>query len=245
VNPQLKKIAKRVLAPLFKLTADRDDGFETEVRVWDRWFEEKGSRAPGDYRREDYRYRTDPAAAIEGWHRELVDKIASDRVSILDVGAGPVTVIGKSHDAKVLRITAVDPLADEYAKLLAKHRLEPPVRTRKGSGEELVALFGRDAFDLVLAQKCIDHSIDPAGCVRNMIEVCRVGGVVALAHEENLAVNAAYRGLHQWNFNLRGSSLIVSGGGYTKNLDEEFRGRLRWEHRRDGALIRSWSRKLA
>lgn len=241
---QLKKIVKRLLSPVFKLTADRGGGLETEVRFWDKWLREKGSRSPDDYRSHDYRYRIDPRSPVAGWHRELVDKIASDRVSILDVGAGPVTVVGKSHDTKLLRITAVDPLADEYAKLLAKYRLDPPVRTQRGSGEELAALFGPDAFDLVLGQRCIDHSVDPVGCVRNMIEVCRVGGVVALAHEENLAISAAYRGLHQWNFSLRGSSLIVSGGGYDKNLDEELRGRVRFEHRLARGLIQSWGRKL-
>jgi SAM-dependent methyltransferase len=242
---QLKKIVKRILAPVFKLTANRDGGFETEVRFWDRWLRDKGALSPDDWRFHDYRYRIDPRAPVVGWHRELVDKIPSDRISILDVGAGPVTVLGKSHDSKRLRITAVDPLADAYAELLAKHRLEPPVRTRRGSGEELVALFGREAFDLVIGQRCIDHAVDPAACVRNMVEVCRVGGVVALAHEENLAVNAAYRGLHQWNFSLRRSNLIISGGRYTMNLDEEFRGRVRWEHRLERGLIQSWCRKLS
>ena len=242
---RLKTIAKRILGPVFKLTADRDSGFATEVRSWDKWFREKGSTIPDNWRVGDYRYRADPNSAITGWHRELVDKIPSERVSILDVGAGPMTVVGKKHDSKILSITAVDPLADEYAVLIAKYRVEPAVRTRKGAGENLLELFGPNAFDVVIGQKCIDHSEDPAACVRNMVEVCRVGGVVALAHEENLAANAAYRGIHQWNFSLKDSNLIVSGGHYTKNIDEEFRGRLRWEHRIQDNLIRSWSRKLA
>ena len=242
---QLKTIVKRILAPVFKLTARRDGGFETEVRFWDRWLKNKGAASPDDYRYHDYRYRIDPGAPLAPWHRELVDKIPSERVSILDVGAGPVTALGKRHGAKILEITAVDPLADRYAALLARHRLVPLVRTRRGAGEELVALFGRDAFDLVIAQRSIDHSDDPVACVRSMVDVCRVGGVVALEHEENLAVNAAYRGLHQWNFGLRGADLVVSGGRYVKSLDEELRGRVRWEHRLERGIIRSWSRKLS
>lgn len=242
---QLKTIAKRVLAPFFRLTADRGGGLETEVRFWDKWLRDKGAASPQDWRHHDYRYRVDARAPLSGWHRELVERIPSDLVSILDVGAGPVTAVGKRHESKVLSITAVDPLADEYAALLARHRLEPPVRTRRGAGEELAALFGPDAFDLVIAQRCIDHSVDPVACVRNMVEVCRVGGVIALEHEENLAVNAAYRGIHQWNFGLRGGELVVSGGGYAKSLDAELRGRVRWEHRLERGVIRSWSRKLA
>jgi hypothetical protein len=241
---RLKKIVKKILRPVFKLTADRDSGFEAEVRLWDAWFRNKGSSCPDDHRWRDYRYRTDPDSPIAGWHRELVDMIAADRVSILDVGAGPITVLGKWHASKILSITAVDPLAEEYARLIARYGLEPPVRTRKGTGENLVELFGRNAFDVVFGQRCIDHAVDPAVCVWNMVEVCRVGGIVALSHEENLAESAAYRGLHQWNFSLKDSNLIVSGELYTKNLDEEFRGRVRWAHRRDGRLIRSWCRKL-
>jgi len=239
---QLKRIAKRILAPVFRLSANREAGLETEVRFWDRWLREKGSASPDDFRYHDYRYRLDARAPVAGWHRELVDKIASDFVAVLDVGAGPVTALGKRHDSKRLSITAVDPLADEYAALLKRHRLDPPVRTRRGAGEELARLFGRGAFDLVIAQRCIDHSVDPVACVKNMVEVCRVGGVVALEHEENLAVNAAYRGLHQWNFGLRGGELVVSGP-YRKSIDEELRGLVRWEHRLERGIIRSWCLK--
>jgi 2-polyprenyl-3-methyl-5-hydroxy-6-metoxy-1,4-benzoquinol methylase len=242
---RLKKIVKTILKPVFKMTANRVSGLEAELRLWDDWLRDKGSKCLDDYRCREYRYRTDPSSPIHGWHRELVDMIAADRVSILDVGAGPVTDLGKIHGSKILSITAVDPLADEYARLIAKYGLEPPVRTRKGAGEHLLELFGKNAFDVVFGQRCIDHAVDPAACVWNMVEVCRVGGIVALAHEENLAENAAYRGLHQWNFSLKDSNLIVSGALYTKNLDEEFRGRLRWAHRRGGGLIRSWCRKLA
>ena len=242
---QLKRIVKRVLAPVFRLTADRGGGLETEVRFWDKWLRDKGSASPQDWRYHDYRYRTDARAPLSGWHRELVDKIPAERVAILAVGAGPVTALGKRHDLKRLEITAVDPLAERYEALLARHRVVPPVRTRRGSGEELVALFGPESFDLVIAQRCIDHSVDPVACVRNMVEVCRLGGVVALEHEENLAVNAAYRGIHQWNFGLRGGELVVSGGAYEKSLDAELRGRVRWEHRLERGVIRSWSRRLA
>jgi SAM-dependent methyltransferase len=242
---QLKTIVKRVLAPVFRLTADRDGGLETEVRFWDKWLRDRGARSPQEWRYHDYRYRLDPRAPLSAWHRELVDKIASERVAVLDVGAGPVTAFGKFREGKSLHITAVDPLADRYAALLARHRLEPPVRTTRGAGEELLTLFAPGSFDLVIAQRCIDHSVDPAACVRNMVEVCRVGGVIALEHEENLAVNAAYRGIHQWNFGLRGGELVVSGGRYEKSLDAELRGRVRWEHRLERGIIRSWSRKLA
>ncbi len=41
--------------------------------------------------------------------------LASTEVSILDVGAGPLTIINKTFPGKTLTITATDPLADEYA----------------------------------------------------------------------------------------------------------------------------------
>src|ERR1700752_747727 len=121
---QLKKIVKRILAPVFKLTANRAGGLELEVRFWDRWLREKGAASPDDWRYDDYRPRGDARAPVSGWHRGLVDKIASDFVGILEVVPGPAAALGKRHETKLLSITAVDPLAEEYAALLARHRVE-------------------------------------------------------------------------------------------------------------------------
>src|SRR5215218_9909750 len=61
--------------------------------------------------------------------REELERHPGKEISILDVGAGPVTKLGFVYPGKTLTIVAVDPLANEYERLLRKAGLRPPVRT--------------------------------------------------------------------------------------------------------------------
>jgi hypothetical protein len=86
----------------------REKGVEHELDFWTRWFESEGLHWPDDYRR-----RLDPEAPLE---EELVadrlDALPGDTVAILDVGAGPLTFLGKRHPRKALELTPIDALAD-------------------------------------------------------------------------------------------------------------------------------------
>src|SRR5438034_8427673 len=83
----------------------RQKGVGHELDFWRRWFETRGLHWP-----EDYRKRLDADALLE--EQLIVDRLPEldDVVSILDVGAGPLTVLGKRFPGTSLRITAVDPL---------------------------------------------------------------------------------------------------------------------------------------
>ncbi len=69
--------------------------------------------------------------------QEIIRRIASgtDRIRILDVGAGPLTVLGKRLTGVQIDITAVDPLAGDYGTLLQRHGIAPPIRTQWCEGE--------------------------------------------------------------------------------------------------------------
>ena len=140
--------------------------------------------------------------------REELERNPADEVSILDVGAGPVTRLGYRHPGKVLRVVAVDPLANAYARLLRDADLVPPIRTLPVAGEELLARFGPAAFDVAYAVNSLDHSADPLTIVANMVAVVREGGVVLLRHQRNEGEREQYEGLHQWNFDVVGGSLL-------------------------------------
>ncbi|MGH9358954.1 MAG: hypothetical protein ACRD22_11680 [Terriglobia bacterium] len=60
-------------------------------------------------------FRLDPDAKLQP---EIATFIHSADARILDVGAGPLTVLGKVWRGCRLDITAVDPLAVEYSALL-------------------------------------------------------------------------------------------------------------------------------
>src|SRR5262249_26211520 len=85
-----------------------------EVSFWDRWFTTQGAAWP-----EDYRSRQDPELELQENVRRWIDVPAGEVVQILDVGAGPLTMLGKRWDGHVVQITAVDALADRYNEMLA------------------------------------------------------------------------------------------------------------------------------
>jgi SAM-dependent methyltransferase len=213
----IKFLAKRALAPFFRLTASRQGGLDLELKFWRSWIKSRGLSWP-----EDFSYRFDPHAAVRGIHLEILSRLPQGRVRILDVGAGPLTAIGKQLEGYEIAITAVDPLAAGYDRLLTEAGLVPPVRTVLCAAEQLTDLLPIGQFDWVHAQNCIDHSIDPLQSIRSMVRMARPGGLISLYHEENEAEKESWRGLHQWNFSVRDRHMTVTGtDGRTTVLDRD------------------------
>ena len=130
----------------------------------------------------------------------------------LDVGAGPLTVLGKELTGKrQLTITAVDPLAAEYDKLLEKHGIQPPVRTIACDAEALTSLFPHSTFDLVYARNCLDHAYNPLLAITKMVAVAKPGGYVYFEHFNNERDRNEGRGLHQWNFYEEDGQFKIKG----------------------------------
>jgi SAM-dependent methyltransferase len=173
-------------------------GIRSEVRFWDRYFRTKGSDWP-----ETYPLRFDPGLPLQARPAALLP--SQSEVDVLDVGAGPLTYLGKTQPGRRIRITAVDPLADEYDRLLSQHGIRPLVRTQKLAAEQLTERFPPESFDLVFARNSIDHSFDPELAIGQMISVVKKGGYVLLEHQPNEAEGEHYTGLHQWNFSMSAS----------------------------------------
>jgi len=151
--------------------------------------------------------------------------MAQPEVSILDVGAGPASTVGCRFPGKVLHVSAVDPLAKSYDRLLNKTGVIPPVRTEPLEGERLVERFGHDLFDIAYARNALDHAVDPAVILENMLEIVRPGGYVVLRHVRNEAVRQAYVQLHQWNFDQRDRHFVVWRVGHETSVTDQLTGR--------------------
>jgi len=180
-------------------------GVKSELRFWDAYLATQGSDWPDDYRR-----RLEPDAPLQPEVAAFLP--AKSEVHILDVGAGPLTYLGKKHEGKQVLITAVDPLTDEFDKMLEKHHVRPIVRTQAIAAESLSQHFLPNTFDLVFARNCIDHSCDPEQAILQMLEVVREESFVLLEHRPNEAAAEHYAGLHQWNLSVtqEGDFLIRS-----------------------------------
>jgi SAM-dependent methyltransferase len=176
-----------------------------ESGFWDDWLATKafGNEA-------EYEARLDPKLRVDDpLLAERLDEFAGPEVAILDVGAGPLTTIGRTHPGKDLRIVAIDPLAADYDRILAKAGVTPPVRTIAGEGETLLEQFDPVSFDVAYSANALDHCYDPLSVISNMVEVVRPGGFVLLRHRRNEAEAKDYLGLHQWNFDIRDGRFVI------------------------------------
>ena len=170
-------------------------GLDEEIEFWARWFRDRG--APWT---DDFEQRTNPKSPLQEHIRRWIDAPFGSRVDILDVGSGPLTVLGKRWRGRRIRITAVDPLAEKYAELYERTGHRPAVRPVPGEGEHVAERFEPNSFDLVYAQNCIDHGYDPLRSIRQMLELVRPGKVVLLEHAIDEGEYMEYAGPHQWNF---------------------------------------------
>jgi len=86
-------------------------GIKSELRFWDEYFRTQGLQWPDEYSKRlnsNLQLQPTPASLLP----------IQQEVHILDVGAGPLIYLGKTYDSRRISITAVDPLAIEYDKIL-------------------------------------------------------------------------------------------------------------------------------
>jgi len=160
---------------------------------------------------DDWRARFDPDLPIQDYALAYTPEAERAALRILDVGAGPATTLGKTYRGKRLDLTAVDPLAEHYQKVLDEFGLHPPSPSRKGEAERLVELFGEETFDLVYSRNALDHSYDPVRAFGQIIALLKPGRSALIECFANEAEHEGYGGLHQWNFDVRGSDFVIRG----------------------------------
>jgi SAM-dependent methyltransferase len=211
-----RRVARRVrpwLARLHKPEHVWQRGLDGEIDHWRKYLTTQGDEWP-----DEYRTRLDPHTPLAAELTALIDVPADALVRILDVGAGPLTILGKVWNGHHVDVTAVDALAARYDELLAENAIEPPVRTRKCDTEHLDELFAPDTFDLVHARNTVDHGYDPERALRQMAAVTAPGGVIVLAHHRDVAALEAYEGLHQWNLRIDGPTYVAWRPGERRDL---------------------------
>lgn len=169
-------------------------GTSVEFGFWKRWLETKGAQWPADYD-----FRTDPNAELQSDIAQHIEDFPGTTLKLLDVGAGPMTAVGKRYRGAPIDLTAVDALADQYDAFDFPPGL-PLVRTLQCDSEALSRKFGEDAFDIVYARNTLDHGYDPIEAIREMLKVARPGGKVIAAHLSKEATAENWTGFHQWNF---------------------------------------------
>jgi SAM-dependent methyltransferase len=188
---------------------------------------------------EKVRELTDPGMPLQDSLRELLALQNQASFRILEVGAGPLSRIGKKWEGHRIEIIPVDPLAGQYNRILAKRGIVPPVKTIKGSREDLQKQFPKGSMDLIYARNCLDHTADPFKSLIKLLEVLKPGRYIYFEHFPSVGEKNNYYGLHQWNFTLQEDDLHVSNK--TKsihyNLTKELRSRCSIECSRERSKI--------
>jgi SAM-dependent methyltransferase len=186
------------------------EGLEEETGYWFRWLRDRDKPWPENPFPEDFPWRMDPESALQPHVGAYLPSSSPDgRVRILDVGSGPLTILGKRWGALTLDIVAVDPLADRYAELFRRFGVEAVGLPVRGEAERLTEIFDEDVFDLAYARNCLDHGYDPLLSIRQMLRVVKPGGVVLIEHATDEGEFMRYAGPHQWNFRVEDGRFVI------------------------------------
>jgi SAM-dependent methyltransferase len=196
---------------------DWEKGLSDEVKFWAGALRDEGAK----WNPAEYRERMNPDLPLQDYLRELIDAPAGATVRILDVGAGPLTRVGRKWEGRTIEITPIDPLAGEYAKIFTELALHPPVETIDGHGEKLGEQFADGFFDLAYASNALDHAYDPIAAIRQMVATVKPGSSVYLWHFANAGLHENFQGLHGWDFTERRGDMIVSDGRSSRSLRDE------------------------
>jgi SAM-dependent methyltransferase len=185
------------------------EGIENEICFWREWITTKGSSWP-----EDYKFRVNPDSQIQ--YTDLLNEFINPR--ILDVGAGPMTSLGKIHNGRRVEIIAIDALADLY-KDLPFEEGTPLVKTLQCKTENILENFDPESFEISHARNTLDHSDDPLECLKQMVAVTKINGYILTRHFANEGTKANWQGMHQWNFCIEKNSLnICNSSGKSVNI---------------------------
>jgi SAM-dependent methyltransferase len=216
---RLQEFCNRLLRRAGFLGGEWADALPEELRFWENALKEEGRH----WVRSEYQKRMDPQCELQDDLKRLIQAPQGAVVRVLDVGAGPLSSLGKKWEGRTLQLFPVDPLAAEYKAILTRLKIRPPIFTEAGHGEKLLDRFNQNYFDLAFASNSLDHSYDPLLAIRQMFAVVKPQCYVYLWHFANVGVVEGYKGMHQWNFDIKHGDMILSNGrGVLYSLATEF-----------------------
>ena len=148
-----------------------------------------------------------------------------ETAELLDVGCGPISALGKKGKQHELNITGLDPLAKLYTQLLDQYNVQLPYRLIEGFGETLSSDLGHAKYDLIYSRNALDHSSHAPTCILEIMKSLKPNAYAKIWVVENEAENAAYSGLHQWNFSALNNQVIIWNPVECHSLDHLIDGR--------------------
>lgn len=196
-------------------------GIKHEVDFWSGWVKGKGLVWESDWLQ-----RLSPDTLVEANDKflaEVLDLLETQTPKILDVGAGPISTVGKyTKSGKKVTLKACDPLGPAYTKMLNSAGVVPLTPTEFGIAESLANFYPEEKFDVVYSINALDHGINPVRAIENMLHLAADEGFVVLGHYRNEAIFEKGSGFHKWNFDTEHSDLIIHNDENRINVNQYF-----------------------
>lgn len=123
-----------------------------------------------------------------------------NNIKVLDVGCGPLSVVGKKGSGYTVDVIGVDPMADMYKQILSECGVEQPFESLRGFGETLDEMFEVETFDFVHSRNALDHCQDAPKVLKNMINLLKDDCKLHFTVYQNEGEKSGYSGFHTWNF---------------------------------------------
>jgi len=127
-----------------------------------------------------------------------------ERMSMLDLGSGPASVLSNYATDKI-SVIPVDVLAHEYMQISVAENLIRPIAV---AGEKLSEFFPDEYFHVVFTSNALDHMTHPWHVVQNCFHILKEGGVFCIRSFVREADRQKYSGLHQHNLVLTTDGVI-------------------------------------
>ena len=135
-------------------------------------------------------------------------------LDLLDIGSGPGTITADLAERVAPgRVTAVEVSEGALAITRAEVKRRGLQRVDFAVGDVHELPFPPDSFDVVHAHQVLQHVADPVQALREMIRVCRPGGVVAVRDGDYHAFTwyPALPGLDRWQELYQAAARANSG----------------------------------
>ncbi|MEM4655315.1 MAG: methyltransferase domain-containing protein [Thermosphaera sp.] len=196
--------------PSVKAILEEDPLFENEINFWWRELSLVGEFGGDILNRTivERQHKVFPASLLP--LLETIYQKQKRKPRVLDVGSGPLSMLGWGVTHGLMELVAVDPLADVYLDFL-KELAYPPLSYPliKTKGEELGSLFAENSFDLIWIRNALDHCVDPPEVMRQMNSILQPGGFLFLSGFVREASFEGGRGLHKFDVYVDDSLQVI------------------------------------
>jgi len=156
--------------------------------------------------------RKNSAAFAPGIREEVIKlKTAFNVGSLetLEIGSGPNSNLSYWVDNKLIRVTAIDPLADKYKKIMRKLNYRYPITPIKMKGEDILKNFEKESFHIIFAQNSLDHAEDPITCFKSGYYLLKKGGLMFVCTNIREGSRKNWAGMHKFDVFMKNRELFL------------------------------------